>query len=264
MKEILDKLINNGYEAYIVGGYVRDYLLSLESNDIDICTNATIDEIINIFGDIGTYNKEYFSYHIKDNKYTYTITSYRKELEYYKNKPIKLEYTNSFDEDLKRRDFTINSIAMDLYGNIIDKLNGVDDIHNKIVKVIGNTYDRFNEDKTRIIRAIRFYVTLDFELDNQIKDFIEDYGYMLNDIPREYIKKELDKIFSNKNYIKFFELIDKYNLKKYLNIDYNIIERGLDRIGVWALLDTTLPLSNKEKKECKDIKNKKLFGGKNE
>ena len=58
MKEILDKLINNGYEAYIVGGYVRDYLLSLESNDIDICTNATIDEIINIFGDIGTYNKE--------------------------------------------------------------------------------------------------------------------------------------------------------------------------------------------------------------
>lgn len=84
MKEIMDKIIEEGFECYIVGGYVRDYLLGYNSKDIDICTNAKVEDIIKIFKDSGKTNINYFSYHIKDGEYTYDITSYRKELEYKK------------------------------------------------------------------------------------------------------------------------------------------------------------------------------------
>ena len=89
MKEILDILNNNGYEAFIVGGYVRDYLLGNESKDIDICTNAPIEEIIKLFNGRGRAFKEYYSFHIEENGYSYDITTYRKELKYKKNKQIK-------------------------------------------------------------------------------------------------------------------------------------------------------------------------------
>ncbi len=254
MREILNKLINNGFEAFVVGGYVRDYLLSLKSYDIDICTNAKIEDIINIFNGIGKVNKEYYSYHIEKDNITYAITSYRKELEYYKNKPIKLEYASSLEEDLLRRDFTINTLAMDIDGNIIDLLDAKEDLNNKIIKVVGDTYNKFNEDKTRIIRALRFSTVLDFKLDKYIDDFLNKNASLLKEVPKEYIKKELDKIFSNKNYLKFFEMVDKYNLKPYLNINYSNIKPNCDKMEVWAQLDTTLPLSNKEIKICNAIK----------
>ncbi len=259
MKEILNKLINNGFEAFVVGGYVRDYLLSLDSYDIDICTNAKIEDIINIFNGIGKANKEYYSYHINKDNITYAITSYRKELEYYKNKPIELEYAKDLKEDLLRRDFTINTIAMDIDGNIIDLLDAKKDLNNRIIRVVGDTYNKFNEDKTRIIRAIRFASILDFDLDKEIEEFLINNASLLNEVPKEYIKKELDKIFENQNYIKFFELVDKYNLKSYLYINYSNIKPNCDKMEVWAQIDTELPLSNKEKNICNTIK-----GGHNE
>ncbi len=249
MNEILKRIIDCGFEAFIVGGYVRDYLLGFESNDIDICTNATIDQINNIFTDEGILNKKYYTYHIKKDNITYVITSYRKELEYCKNKPIKLEYAKDLQTDLLRRDFTINTIAMDINKNIIDLLNGKADLENRLIKVVGNTYDKFIQDKTRIIRAIRFYSTLDFELDDEIKKFLKRNSSYILDIPREYIKKELDKIFDNNNYIKFFNLVNEFNLSNYLNIKFNNnnIKPNCDRIEVWHSIETTLPLSNKEK-----------------
>lgn len=247
MKEIIDKIIEEGFECYIVGGYVRDYLLGYDSKDIDICTNAKVDDIIKIFKDTGKANKNYFSYHIKDGEYTYDITSYRKELEYKKNKPVKLEYAKDLKTDLLRRDFTINTFALDHNGSLIDILGAKEDLNNRIIRVVGDTEEKLLEDKTRIIRAIRFSCTLDFELDDEIKSFLETKGKVINQIPKEYIRKELDKIFESNHYDKFFDLVNKYDLGKYLNIKYNKIHKAYDKYGIWAQIETTLPFSNSEK-----------------
>lgn len=247
MKEILDKIINEGFECYIVGGYVRDYLLGYDSKDIDICTNAKVEDLIKIFNGTGKPNKEYYSYHIKDGDYTYDITSYRKELQYKKNKPIKLEYAKDLKTDLLRRDFTINTFAIDENGKLLDLLNAKEDLDNRIIKVVGNTKEKLTEDKTRIIRAIRFACTLDFTLSNEIREFLKENGKMLNEVPKEYIKKELDKIFDSNHYDKFFEIVRNYNLSKYLNIKFDTIKEAYNRYGIWAQIETTLPFSNEEK-----------------
>lgn len=247
MKEIMDKITEEGFECYIVGGYVRDYLLGYKSKDIDICTNAKVEDIIKIFKDSGKANRNYFSYHIKDGEYTYDITSYRKELEYKKNKPVKLEYAKDLKTDLLRRDFTINTFALDNNGKLIDMLGAKEDLDNKIIKVVGDTKEKLLEDKTRIIRAIRFSCTLDFELDDEIKSFLETEGKVLNQIPKEYIRKELDKIFESNHYDKFFGLVNKYDIGKYLNIKFGEIRKSYDKYGVWAQIETTLPFSNSEK-----------------
>lgn len=254
MNEIVNEIVNSGFEAYIVGGYVRDYLLGLKSYDIDICTNASVSDLIRIFGDRGSANEKYFSYHLVKGEYNYDITSYRKELEYHKNKPVKIELAHDIKTDLLRRDFTINTFAIDRYGLFKDFLNCRADFDNKIIKVVGDTYERLNEDKTRIIRAIRFYSTLGFELDFGIKDFLSNHGDMLFQVPREYIKKELDKIFENGNYFRFFDLVREYNLSDYLSIRFNKVNQAYNSLGVWAQIETTLPLTKEEKKNIEYIK----------
>ena len=259
MKEILDKLINKGFDAYIVGGYVRDYLLNVNSFDIDICTNANIDNIVKILGEGGKVYREYFSYHIKEGLYNYDITTFRKELEYKNNKPIKIIGVNELYTDLLRRDFTINTLVLDKHNNLIDLLGGRKDLDNKIIKTVGNAYDRFNEDKTRILRAIRFSCTLDFDLDNEIKLFLKEKGYLIEELNSEYVKNELDKIFIT-NPIKFFNLIEEFNLKKYFKIDYSDIIKTPDYYGIWAQVENEY----NHKKEDKSIINiiRKLINNK--
>ena len=254
MNEIVDKIVLSGFEAYIVGGYVRDYLLGFSSYDVDICTNAKIDDLVKIFGDLGTCNKEYLSYHIKNDKYNYDITCYRKELLYKKNKPIKLEYAHDLKSDLLRRDFTINTFAIDPDGKFVDLLNAKNDLNNKIIKVVGDTNLKLTEDKTRILRALRFCSVLDFELDNKIKEFLKDNGKLLNEIPKEYVRKELDKIFDTDKYNKFFKIVEYYKLDKYLNIKFDKILPSYNKYGIWAQIETTLPFSNKEKETINNIK----------
>ena len=254
MNEIVNKIVSNGFEAYIVGGYVRDYLLGFTSYDIDICTNAKIEDLIKIFGTKNKYNKEYYSYHLKEGNYRYDITCYRKELEYKNNKPIKIEYAKNLKSDLLRRDFTINTFAIDRNGKLVDLLNAKQNLNNKIIKVVGNTNKRLMEDKTRILRAIRFYTVLDFNLDDNIKLFLKNKGYLLKDMPREFVKKELDKIFESDKYYKFFDLVKEYNLSEYLNIKFDKVVAAYDRLGIWAQLDTDIPFSNEEKKTINNIK----------
>ena len=254
MNEIMNKIVGSGYDAFIVGGYVRDYLLGFKSYDIDIATNAHVEDLIKIFGNQGKANKQYYSYHIKDDFYTYDITCYRKELAYKKNKPTKLEYAKDLKTDLLRRDFTINTFAMDKDLKFVDLLKSKKDLNNKLIRVVGNTKEKLTEDKTRIIRAIRFSCTLDFELDTEIKKFLSKYGYMLNEVPREYIKKELDKIFDSANVMKFFDLVKEYKLEKYLSIKFENVKPAYNRIGYWAQLETILPLTNEEKKDISCIK----------
>ena len=152
MKEILEILNKNGYEAFIVGGYVRDYLLGISSYDVDISTNAPIEEIEKMFKGKGKSFPQYFAYHISDGDYEYDITTYRKELRYKKNKPVEIKKAKNLGEDLLRRDFTINTFAMDSNGYFVDLLGAKKDFNSKIIKCVGDTNQKLEEDKTRIIR----------------------------------------------------------------------------------------------------------------
>lgn len=255
MKEIMDILYKNGYESFVVGGYVRDYLLGISSFDIDICTNAPIEKIIKIFNGKGKAYRQYFAYHIEDEKYSYDITTYRKESAYRKNKPVELRVAKTLGEDLLRRDFTINTFAIDREGRFVDILGAKKDLDNKLIRVVGNTKQKLSEDKTRILRAIRFFCTLDFDLHPDILDFIKNNSYLLNEVPKEYVKQELDKIFDTPNVDKFFYILNSYNITKYFDISFNDnIIKTYNRYGIWAQIDTTLPLSNDEKKIVKSIK----------
>ena len=256
MKEIIEKLNKNGYDAFVVGGYVRDYLLGISSNDIDICTNAPIEEIMKIFKGEGKAFKEFYAYHIEKDGFSYDITTFRRELKYKKNKPVELEIAHSLGEDLLRRDFTINTFAIDNKGRLVDLLGAKKDLNSRLIKTVGSAKKKFNEDKTRILRAIRFACTLDFDLDPEIMEFICDKNvHLLNEVTKDFKRKELDKIFESNGIDKFFYIANRYNMSKYLNISYEgRIINTYDKYGIWAQIETDLPFSNKERKIINSIK----------
>lgn len=195
--EILKKINELGYEAYIVGGYPRDKYLNISSYDIDICTNMITDIIKNHFNI--TKDSGYGSLTI-DNKFE--ITTYRKDT-YTKSRFPDIQYVKTLEEDLQRRDFTINTLCIDLNGNYVDKLNSITDLNNKIIKTVKNADISFKEDPLRIIRAIRFKIDLNFSLNSDIIESIEKNKHLLKNISSNRIEKEINKI-KNK------ELIDKY------------------------------------------------------
>ena len=152
MKEIalniLKKLEKHGYQAYIVGGFVRDYILSIDTMDVDIITNATPKEIKMIFKDIILPREDYGALvlYIQDKKFE--IMTFRKDIKYQSNrkpsnrKPLKIEYISSLLEDLKRRDFTMNTLCMNSKGEIIDLLEGRKDIEAKKIKAVFKNIDK--------------------------------------------------------------------------------------------------------------------------
>ena len=254
MKEIMEILSKNGYESYIVGGYVRDYLLGVPSYDVDICTNAPIEKIEELFDGQGKSYRQFFAYHLSKGEYEFDITTYRIELRYKKNKPIELQIAPNLYKDLLRRDFTINTFAMDIDGNFIDLLGSKKDLDNKIIRCVGDTDKRFNEDKTRIIRALRFSCTLDFDLSKEIVDFIEKKSYLLNEVPKEYKRKELDKIFDSIGLDKFLYIIKSLNIEKYFNISFDKIVHAYNKYGIYSQMEFDLPFSNNELKIINTIR----------
>jgi len=150
--------------------------------------------------------------------------------------------------------------VLDKDNNIIDLLEAQKDLKNRIIKVIGNTYDRLFEDKTRIMRAIKYACLLDFDLDNEIKCFLKEKGYLISELNSVYKKRELDIIFKENPY-KFFSIIDEYNLKSYLNIEYKKIIYTSDYYGIWAQIDCDYVFTKEEKYIINNIK--KLVNKKN-
>lgn len=252
----MNKLIENGYEAYVVGGYVRDYLLGVESTDIDICTNAPISAIIKLFKGEGTAFPQYYAYHIEKDGVSYDINSYRKELAYRRNKPIEIEPASDLATDLLRRDFTINTFAISSDGHLIDIYGAKKDLDSRLIRVVGDTEKKFKEDKTRILRAIRFACTLDFDLEPRIIDFLANKQvYLLNEISPEFKKRELDKIFDSNNTYKFFYLVKRYNMWKYFNIhSVPEVTQTYNRYGIWAQIDTDLVFTREEKRIIDNIR----------
>ena len=237
--KILNKIEENGFKAYIVGGFVRDYVLGINSKDVDIATSATPKDIMEIFKNSVLPKVEYGSVtlYIKDERYE--ITTFRKEIRYINNrKPIEIEYIDDLLEDLKRRDFKMNTLCMDKAGKIIDLFDGKKDIENKVINTVGDSDYKFSQDSLRILRAIRFATILNFKLSDEVKNAIINNKYLLKNLSYNRKKQELDKIFSSNNSKYGVELLLELELDKELEI-YNLDKINLsnDIIGIWASLD---------------------------
>lgn len=256
--KVLNKIEDSGFDAYIVGGFVRDYVIGRNSSDVDIATNATPMQIKEIFPNCFIPNEMYGSITVIYDKIRFEITTFRKELLYENNrKPIEIEYINDLVEDLKRRDFTINTLCINSSGELIDPLNNKGDIHNKIIKTVSNSVDSFSEDALRILRAVRFATVLDFELDEEVINAIRKTKRYLSNISYNRKKSELDKIFMSKNALKGVNLLINLGLDKELEI-FNLSDVCIsnDLIGVWSSLEVSskYPFTKSEKELIKKIK----------
>ena len=256
--KVLNIIEDNSYEAYIVGGFVRDYIMGIKSNDVDITTNAKPKDLIKIFPNANIDNEMYGSVTVYLNNVRFEITTYRDEGNYLDNRhPDTINYVDDLKVDLKRRDFTINAICMDKDGNIVDLLNSRSDINNKIIKTIIDPLESFKIDSLRILRAIRFATTLDFELTLDVKEAIRQSKYLLKDLSINRKKSELDKIFSSPNIEKGLTLIKELDLIEVLYLDnINKIKPCSQVIGVWTMLDVDdiYPFTRNELKLMKDIR----------
>lgn len=193
----------NGFEVYLIGGCVRDLLLNLPIKDWDLTTNATPEQIQEIFPEsyyentFGTVGIELDSE--DKSKGIAEITTYRTETGYENFRhPTNVSWGKSLQEDVKRRDFTINSIALKLDGKnqeIIDYTNGKEDLEAKLIRAVGNPDERFNEDALRMLRAIRFATQLNFIIENKTLEAIEKNYKLISNISHERIRDELMKIY---------------------------------------------------------------------
>lgn len=235
VKKVLKKIESNGYEAYLVGGYVRDLLLGKKTYDVDICTNALPKDLIKIFP--SSQNNKYGGINFKLKKFNFDITTYRKEIKYESRKPIEIEYINNLVEDVQRRDFKINAVCMNSKGYVIDLIGGIEDIENKVITTIGDCSTKFEEDPLRILRAIRFMAVLNFKMDAALEQQINIHKEKILALSNERIKEELDKILTSSNALLGMDYLKKAGILKILNISYEKLIEVNDLLGMWAQLD---------------------------
>jgi poly(A) polymerase/tRNA nucleotidyltransferase (CCA-adding enzyme) len=195
--EVFDKLTKAGFQAFLVGGSVRDLILARSTHDWDFTTNATPAQIQEVFGEKSFYNNSFGTVGVNlEEGETVQITPFRKEAKYSDHRhPDKVEWAETLEEDLARRELTINSLAYS--DKLIDPFGGQNDLKNKIIRAVGNPTDRFNEDALRMLRAIRFATQLGFLIENETFLAIKQNAVLLQKISGERIRDEVEKIFSS-------------------------------------------------------------------
>lgn len=215
--EIYRVLQNTGFEAYFVGGCVRDILLDRKVKDWDLTTNATPEQIQSVFPD-SFYDNAFGTVGVPIKKDEETvkvveITTYRTETTYSNNRhPDKVEWGSTIEEDLARRDFTMNAIALKVTGEqteFIDPYDGQKDIEQKLIRAVRNPDERFKEDALRIMRAIRFATQLDFTIEEKTWESIVTDSPLITNISYERIRDELLKILASPHALHGIELLDK-------------------------------------------------------
>ncbi len=199
VQEIFKRFHERNFEIFIVGGAVRDFLLKETIEDIDFTTNAKPEEIKELFSETIDIGKRFGTIKVKLNNRFFEITTYRSEDQYTDSRhPDKLKFTNNLEQDLSRRDFTINGLCLDENNKIIDKFNGLEDLDNKVIRTIGNPEERFNEDQLRKWRALRFAIEKDFKIENKTLLAISQNPDTSN-ISIERIREEFNRILLSKN-----------------------------------------------------------------
>lgn len=192
---IINQLKNHGYEAFAVGGCVRDTLLHREPGDWDITTSAKPEQVKQVFPRTIDTGIQHGTVTIMMNHVGYEVTTYRIDGEYEDGRhPKSVEFTGELVEDLKRRDFTINAMAYSHETGIVDKFGGVEDLERKLIRCVGNPMDRFTEDALRILRAIRFSAQLGFDIEPETRHAISVIAPNMVHVSKERIQVELTKL----------------------------------------------------------------------
>jgi poly(A) polymerase/tRNA nucleotidyltransferase (CCA-adding enzyme) len=212
--EIIKKFSKQGYQIFVVGGVVRDLLLGKTGTDWDFTTNATPEQILAVLGDEAFYDNKYGTVGvlIEGFEKPFEITTYRTEHDYSDGRrPDKVEWGESLEEDLSRRDFTINAMALG-DEKLIDIFGGQKDLENKIVRAVGNARDRFAEDALRMMRAVRIAAQLGFAIEENTKQAISANAKTISKVSPERIHDELLKIFGSPNPAQGYTLLRECGL----------------------------------------------------
>lgn len=199
-ERVLREIQAQGFEAYFVGGSVRDALLNQPIHDVDIATSAYPEEIKEIFHRTVDVGIDHGTVLVLIGEEQYEITTFRTESTYQDfRRPDTVTFVRSLKEDLKRRDFTINALAMNVDGEIIDLFDGINDLEHQIIRAVGNPRERFHEDALRMMRGLRFASQLDFSIEPETLSAIEDFHSLLDKISVERIAVEFIKLLLGKN-----------------------------------------------------------------
>lgn len=198
VKNIIETLEANGYEAFAVGGCVRDTLLLRVPGDWDITTSAKPEEVKALFSHTIDTGIQHGTVTVMKNHVGYEVTTYRIDGEYEDARhPKEVIFTANLVEDLKRRDFTINAMAYNDRAGIVDEFDGIQDLQDKVIRCVGNPIERFSEDALRMLRAVRFAAQLGFSIDEATKEAIKELAPTLAKVSKERIAVELIKILTS-------------------------------------------------------------------
>jgi len=234
IKDISAKLTNANYEAYLVGGCTRDLLLGRKSKDWDLATNAKPEQIVAVYGSDETfYENDFGTVTVKNETAldpTYKnveITPYRLEGKYSdKRRPDSVQFSDKLEDDLQRRDFTINAIAYDpIRDNLIDLYKGQDDIKDKLVRAVGNPRERFEEDALRLLRAVRIATELGFAIEAETATAISQAAALLGHIAKERVQIEFSRIIMSDSPLTGIVLCQKLGLLAHI---WPELEQGID------------------------------------
>lgn len=222
IRETLQTLENKGYLAYLVGGCVRDLILGREPKDWDITTNATPEEIAglfpktvyeNSFGTVTVIHEEIEDIRLRNIE----ITPFRLEASYSdKRHPDEVRFSQNLEDDLKRRDFTINALAYNLKGHLEDLFGGISDLKDKVIKTVGEPDERFTEDALRLLRAVRFATQLGFTINTETEKSIASNANLLKEISAERIRDEFNKMIMSTEPAMGLSLSHKLGILKYI------------------------------------------------
>lgn len=214
---ILKRLKTNGYEAYIVGGAVRDYLLGKPVEDIDITTSAKPEQVQALFAKTIPVGIQHGTVVVRYQHRSYEVTTFRKEAEYKDyRRPSSVSFVASLEEDLKRRDFTMNAIAMTEEGKIIDPFDGEKDLKNRLIRTVGRAEERFREDPLRMMRAVRFASQLSFSIENKTMQALNQLADYLQHISVERITAEFEKLLLSHHTSRGFTILVDSGLYAYV------------------------------------------------
>lgn len=212
---IIEQLEKNGFEGFIVGGCVRDYILGFLPKDFDITTDALPQDIKNIFDYTIDTGIEHGTVTVVLDRQNFEVTTYRIDGEYKDNRrPENVTFSKKIEEDLSRRDFTMNAIAYSIKRGFVDPFCGIDDIKNKLIKGVGDADTRFKEDALRMMRGVRFSAQLGFDIEDETFLAIKNNAKLIENISIERTRDEFLKLIKS-DYIEKLNLLEETKLYKY-------------------------------------------------
>ncbi|HEY4602493.1 MAG TPA: CCA tRNA nucleotidyltransferase [Cerasibacillus sp.] len=216
---IIDKIEEHGHQAYFVGGCVRDSLLDNDIKDIDIATSAKPEKIQAIFDKVIPVGIEHGTVVVRHQGVSYEVTTFRLDGSYSDERhPDSVQFIDRIDEDLARRDFTMNALAMDKSGQIIDLYGGKHDLNEKIIRTVGDGAERFTEDPLRIIRALRFTSQLGFSIESDTLQAMKKLKEKIEHLAVERLHQEMEKFFAGKYVDKGMSYLIDLKIHDYLPV----------------------------------------------